>query len=79
MATSEVLSHIWLEVASLICSDDTVLFLDLDDQSISSLKFLLYCYEAMSRMKINFQKSEIFVFAVDLEEQGEWLTSLIAA
>jgi hypothetical protein len=29
-------------------ANDTVLFLDVIDESIATMKFLLYCYEAMS-------------------------------
>jgi hypothetical protein len=43
-------------------ADDMVLFLDLDDKSIATMKFLLFCYEAISGLKIKFQKSEIFCF-----------------
>jgi hypothetical protein len=42
--------------------DDTVIFLALEEQSILHTKFLLYCFEAdMSRLKINYQKSEVAV------------------
>jgi hypothetical protein len=51
-------------------AEDTVLFLDLSNDSITNMKFLLYCYEAISGLKINFQKREIFVFGVDYEEQN---------
>ena len=57
-------------VTHLQSADDTILFLDLNEQSIATMKFLLYCYEAMSGMKINFEKSEVFVFGVDGEEQS---------
>ena len=50
-------------------ADDTLLFLELDDKSILTMKFLLYCYEAMSGPKINFEKSEVFVFGFGEEEQ----------
>ena len=39
------------------------------DQNILHLKFLLYCFESMSGMKINFHKSEVFVLGVGKDEQ----------
>jgi hypothetical protein len=38
-----------------------------DRTSISNLKFLLYCFEWMSGLKINYHKSEVVVFGVDEE------------
>jgi hypothetical protein len=37
-------------------ADDTIIFLNFDDQSIYSTKFLLYCFEDMSGLKINYEK-----------------------
>ena len=56
-------------ITHLQYADDTVLFLELDDSSIATAKFLLYCFEAMSGLKINYQKSEVLVLGVDQEEQ----------
>lgn len=42
-------------------ADDTIIFLDLDDDSISNAKFILYCFENMSGLRINYQKSEVYV------------------
>ncbi|KAL6640643.1 hypothetical protein ACP70R_021766 [Stipagrostis hirtigluma subsp. patula] len=50
-------------------ADDTVLFLENDDISIRNVKWILYCFEMLSGLKINYQKSEIFVFGVEIEEQ----------
>jgi hypothetical protein len=38
-----------------------VVFVNMDDQSIMNIKFILYCFENMSGLKINYDKSEIFV------------------
>lgn len=46
-------------------ADDTILFLQNTEENILTVKFLLYCFEAMSGMKINYQKSEVFVIGVD--------------
>ena len=52
-------------------ADDTILLLDTDERSIATMKFLLFCYEAMSGLKINYQKSEIFVLGVEQDEQDQ--------
>jgi hypothetical protein len=56
-------------VTHLQYADDTIIFLDLDEQSIIYTKFLLYCFEEMSGLKINYDKSEIFVLGSDQEEE----------
>jgi hypothetical protein len=39
-----------------------VITIDGSDRSILNLKLILYCFEWMSGLKINFHKSEVFVF-----------------
>jgi hypothetical protein len=48
-------------ITQLQYADDTVIFLALEEQTILYTKFLLYCFENMSRLKINYQKSEVIV------------------
>jgi hypothetical protein len=36
-----------------------------DENSIRNLKFLLYCFEWMSGLRINYHKSEVVAFGVD--------------
>lgn len=43
-------------------ADDTVILLDRDDQSIRHIKFLLYCFELMSGLQINYEKSKVIVW-----------------
>jgi hypothetical protein len=48
--------------------DDTIICMDIDKKYIASVKFLLYCFENMSRLKINYHKSEIIVLgSVEME------------
>jgi hypothetical protein len=49
-------------------ADDTIFFLNMNDQSIIHTKFLLYCFENMYGLKINYQKSEIFALGCSEEE-----------
>ena len=53
-------------ITHLQYADDTILFVKPCKQNIITLKFLLFCFEEMSGMKINYQKSE--VFGVGLED-----------
>jgi hypothetical protein len=40
----------------------------MDDQTLINTKLLLYCFENMSGLRINYQKSEVFVIGVSEEE-----------
>jgi hypothetical protein len=46
-------------------ADDIVLMIQNNDESILNLKLLVYCFENMSGMKINYHKSEVPVFGGD--------------
>lgn len=50
--------------------DDTILFLQYSKEDIINLKFILFCYEEMSVMRINYSKSEIFTVGLS-EELGQ--------
>jgi len=51
-------------------ADDTVIFIGNSDLNVRNLKFILYCFEAMSGMKTNYDKSEKFSVGVELAEQS---------
>jgi hypothetical protein len=55
-------------VTHLQYTDDTVIFMEMDEQTILNVKFLLYCFENMSGLKINYQKSEVCVMGCSEEE-----------
>jgi hypothetical protein len=46
-------------------ADDTILFIQDDMESARNLKLLLYIFESMSGLKINFEKSEVLLFQSD--------------
>jgi hypothetical protein len=46
-------------------ADDTMILIQNLPDSIRNLKFLLICFELMSRMKINFHKSEVIVMGAN--------------
>lgn len=43
-------------------ADDTILMTDGSDSSITNLKIVLYCFEWLSGLKINYHKSEVLFF-----------------
>jgi hypothetical protein len=45
-------------------ADDTVM-VGCDKDSIKNLNFLIYCFEWMSGLRINYHKSEVVTFGVD--------------
>jgi hypothetical protein len=53
------------ELTHLQYADDTVVMVGCDENSIRNLKFLLYCFEWMSGLRINYHKSEVVAFGVD--------------
>jgi hypothetical protein len=50
-------------------ADDTVLMIDGSDNSITNLKVILYCFEWLSGLKINYHKSEVILFGYSQEEK----------
>ncbi|WVZ90520.1 hypothetical protein U9M48_036814 [Paspalum notatum var. saurae] len=50
-------------------ADDTIVMVDGSDSSILHLKLILYCFEWMSGLKINYHKSEVYAFGVNQEEK----------
>jgi hypothetical protein len=42
--------------------------LEANEEYVANLKFILYCFEDMSGLKINFHKSEVVVLGVSKEE-----------
>jgi hypothetical protein len=52
-------------IAILQYADDTILCLDDDEDTAQNMKLLLYIYEKMSGLKINFEKSEVLMISTD--------------
>ena len=50
-------------------ADDTMIMVEGSDLDIINLKFLLLCFEAMSGLKINFDKSEVVILGYSAEDQ----------
>ena len=56
-------------VTHLQYADDTMIMVEGSELDIINLKFLLLCFEAMSGLKINFDKSEVMIMGYSPEEQ----------
>lgn len=56
-------------ITHLQYADDTVILIDRDDESIRNVKFLLYCFEMMSGMQINYDKNEVYVIGTTSQDQ----------
>ena len=57
-------------------TDDTVLLLKFNPVNLRNVRLILSCYEAMSGMKINFDKSEVFTVGLTEAEQQTVAASL---
>ena len=55
-------------VAIFQYADDTI-FLELTNNDIRVIKTILMCYKTMLGMKMNYEKSDVFVMGVEVEEQ----------
>ena len=59
-------------VISLQYADDTLLFLEDDLEKASNLKWLLLCYEQMTSMRINFDKSDLLTIGIEETRINEY-------
>jgi hypothetical protein len=65
-----VLSHLIPEgISHIQYAADTNLMVEGDDSSVMHMKFILYCFEWLSGLKINYHKSEAYIFGMEEEEK----------
>jgi hypothetical protein len=60
-------------VVILQYTDDTILCMQDSKEQATNLKFLLYLYESMSGLKINFSKSEAIMISQDANKSMEYV------
>jgi hypothetical protein len=61
-----VMAHLLGEgITHIQYADDTILMTEGDDVSVTNVKFVLYCFEWLSGLTINYHKSEVFAFGMD--------------
>jgi hypothetical protein len=53
-------------------ADDTIIFLENDQQRAKNMKLLLCAFEQLSGLKINFQKSELFCYGAAKDHKEEY-------
>jgi hypothetical protein len=71
-----LLSSLHLEgILSLQYADDTLFFLEHDYMSACHLKWLLVCFEKLSRLKINYSKSDLTIINLDEDESANYARS----
>ena len=58
-------------ITHLQYADDTVILMDNDSQTLSNMKFLLYCFEWLTGLRINYHKSEVVTFGIDPGQQQQ--------
>jgi hypothetical protein len=51
--------------------EDTIIFMEVDIQNITHVKFLLYCFENMFGLKINYHKNKVIVLGAYKEESAQ--------
>jgi hypothetical protein len=59
-------------IISLQYADDTLLFLKDDLDKAANLKWLIVCFEQLSGMKINYDKSNLLVVGVNEDRANEF-------
>ena len=72
-AKQNLISGLMLQVVdggiiSLQYADDTLLFLENKLEKANNLKWLLICFEQMSGMKINYDKSDLLTIGLEEDE-----------
>jgi len=60
-------------IISLQYADDTLLFLENNIEKANNLKWLLLCYEQMTGMKINYDKSDLLNIGIDEDRINEFV------
>jgi hypothetical protein len=72
-----VLSHLIPEgISHIQYADDTILMVEGDDSSVTHMKFILYCFEWLSGLKINYHKSKAYIFGME-EEDKRRITNML--
>lgn len=64
------------ELTHLQYADDVIIFIDNEKSSIKGIKEVLQCFELLSGLHINFNKSCLFGFGDDHERMAKWASML---
>jgi hypothetical protein len=64
-------------VIGLQYADDTLLFLENDLEKASTMKWLLVCFEQMSGLKINYDKSDLLTIGMDEDSTNAFAKKIL--
>jgi hypothetical protein len=65
-----LMTHLILEgISHVQYADDTILMIEGNDNLVINMKFILYCFEWISGLKINYHKSEAYLFGWEEEDK----------
>jgi hypothetical protein len=65
-----VMTHLIPEgIPHIQYADDTILMVGGDDNSVVNMKFILYYFEWLSGLRINYHKSEAYIFGMKEEDK----------
>jgi hypothetical protein len=62
-------------IISLQYANDTLLFLENNLEKTTSMKSLLVCFEQMSGMKVNYDKSDLLTIGMDEDSSNSFAKS----
>lgn len=72
-----LMTHLLPEgISHIQYADDTVLMVEPEEESIRNLKIILYCFEYLTGLKINFHKCEAILFGMEVDEKEKWANML---
>jgi hypothetical protein len=61
-----ILTHLLPEgITHIQYVDDTIVMIKGDDASVTNMKFILYCFEWLLGLKINYHKNEGYIFGIE--------------
>lgn len=65
-----------IRISHLQFADDTILFVNKDLRSLMGVKRVFQCFELLSGLKINFNKSSLYGYRTSSEDIGYWASKL---
>lgn len=65
-----------ISISHLQFADDTILFINKDLGSVQGIKRVLQCFELLSGLKINFDKSSLYGYRTSAEDIAYWASKI---
>lgn len=65
-----------ISISHLQFADDTILFINKDFGSVQGIKRVLQCFELLSGLKINFDKSSLYGYRTSAEDIAYWASKI---